>query len=272
MLHGNVLLHDWRVSDVSFYTTELPQYVLIEAMDRARPGGRARGRGDDLHAARAAGSAAGQGERPGRPGAARALLAAGLMLAPQLSATGIVLLSPDHTGTAVPLLVTWLLIDRPGRRWYHPGAGRPAVPVDDGGGHGRAADRHHPAGVVWRWAGLRRADQERAPGRPLVRARPGRGGRGGRRRRLVRAARDRRPGRVPGVAGRGGHGPRPAAARGLGDPAGLPRAVRRECLRFSYFGAARWSRSSSWRCTWPGRSWWPAPSAWPSRGSSASAS
>jgi len=30
MLHGNLLLHNWWVSDVSFYTTELPQYMLIE--------------------------------------------------------------------------------------------------------------------------------------------------------------------------------------------------------------------------------------------------
>ena len=26
VLHGNLLLHSWRVADVSFYTTELPQY------------------------------------------------------------------------------------------------------------------------------------------------------------------------------------------------------------------------------------------------------
>ena len=30
MLHGNLLLHGWWVTDVSFYTTELPQYVLLE--------------------------------------------------------------------------------------------------------------------------------------------------------------------------------------------------------------------------------------------------
>src|SRR5580698_11496072 len=30
MLHGNVLLHGWYLSDVSFYTTELPQYVMLE--------------------------------------------------------------------------------------------------------------------------------------------------------------------------------------------------------------------------------------------------
>jgi hypothetical protein len=32
MLHGNVLLHGWWMSDVSFYTTELPQYALLEGM------------------------------------------------------------------------------------------------------------------------------------------------------------------------------------------------------------------------------------------------
>ncbi|HTP17138.1 MAG TPA: hypothetical protein VMK13_15055, partial [Streptosporangiaceae bacterium] len=29
MLHGNPVLHGWWLSDVSFYTTELPQYVLV---------------------------------------------------------------------------------------------------------------------------------------------------------------------------------------------------------------------------------------------------
>ena len=45
------------------------------------------------------------------------------MLAPQLSATSILLLSPDHTGTAVPLLAIWLLIDRDPEtppRWFVP--------------------------------------------------------------------------------------------------------------------------------------------------------
>jgi hypothetical protein len=30
MLHGNPLLRGWVLSDVSFYTTELPQYMLVE--------------------------------------------------------------------------------------------------------------------------------------------------------------------------------------------------------------------------------------------------
>jgi hypothetical protein len=111
ILHGNLLLRHWWVSDVSFYTTELPQYVLIEVL---------LGLGIQVvHVAAAMtytllvllAALLAKGRAQGRPGLARALLAGGLMVAPQLSATGILLLSPDHTGTAVPLLVIWLLID-----------------------------------------------------------------------------------------------------------------------------------------------------------------
>ena len=112
MLHGNVLLHGWRVSDVSFYTTELPQYVLIESV---------LGLGTwVVHVGAAVtytlivllAAWLAKGTATGRAGWARALLAAGILAAPQLSATQILLLSPDHTGTAVPVLVTWLVIDR----------------------------------------------------------------------------------------------------------------------------------------------------------------
>ena len=147
MLHGNPLLRQWWVSDVSFYTTELPQYMLVEVLTGLGPW--------VVHVAaamtytllvllaavlaRGADSAPSRGDSippdpPGRPpregmakgtarggaGLARALLAAGLMLAPQLSVTSILLLSPDHIGTAVPLLAIWLLIDRAPARWYVP--------------------------------------------------------------------------------------------------------------------------------------------------------
>ena len=32
MLHGNLLLHGWHLSDVSFYPTELPQYAVLEGL------------------------------------------------------------------------------------------------------------------------------------------------------------------------------------------------------------------------------------------------
>ena len=119
MLHGNLLLHDWWVSDVSFYTTELPQYVLIETLTGLGPW--------VVHAAAAMtytllvllAAVLAWGHAAPREGRARALLAAGLMLAPQLSATSILLLSPDHTGTAVPVLAIWLLIDRNPETWPH---------------------------------------------------------------------------------------------------------------------------------------------------------
>ena len=120
MLHGNLLLQNWWVSDVSFYTTELPQYMLIEAPGRLGPW--------VVHAAAAMtftllvllAAALAKGSARGAAGWARAMLTAGLMLSPQLSATSILLLSPDHTGTAVPLLVIWLLIERAKPRWYVP--------------------------------------------------------------------------------------------------------------------------------------------------------
>jgi hypothetical protein len=113
LLHGNPLLHGWWVTDVSFYTTELPQYALIEL---------ARGlTADVIHVAGAmtytllvlTAAFLARGRAVGSEGLTRALLAAGIMLAPQLGpGTQTLVLSPDHTGTSVPILLTFLLIDR----------------------------------------------------------------------------------------------------------------------------------------------------------------
>ncbi|HUY48466.1 MAG TPA: hypothetical protein VMV92_22565 [Streptosporangiaceae bacterium] len=121
MLHGNWLLHGWTLSDVSFYTTELPEYMVVELV---------RGLGPDVvHVAAAftytllvllAGLLA-KGRATGREGLVRILIASGIMLAPQIGAgVFILLLSPDHVGTQVPLLAIWLLLDRAPRRWYVP--------------------------------------------------------------------------------------------------------------------------------------------------------
>ncbi len=37
MLHGNLLLHGWQLADVSFYTTELPEYMLVELVRGLNP-------------------------------------------------------------------------------------------------------------------------------------------------------------------------------------------------------------------------------------------
>jgi len=127
MLHGNPLLRGWWVTDVSFYTTELPQYAVLELVRGLTP--------DVMHVGGAmtytllvlAAAAVAKGRATGRAGLTRALLAAGIMLAPQLGpGTQTLLLSPDHTGTAVPVLLTWLFIDRAppgghgGSRWPVP--------------------------------------------------------------------------------------------------------------------------------------------------------
>jgi hypothetical protein len=122
MLHGNLLLHGWWVSDVSFATTELPQYLLLETVlgPVTSVVNVAAAMSYTLLVLLAALLA--KGRAPGREGACRALLAAGIMVSPQLSATPILLLSPDHTGTGVPMLVGWLVIDRfrPARPWLRP--------------------------------------------------------------------------------------------------------------------------------------------------------
>jgi hypothetical protein len=121
MLHGNPLLRGWWVTDVSFYTTELPQYALLELVRGLTP--------DVMHVGGAmtytllvlAAAFLARGRARGPVGLTRALLAAGLMLAPQLGpGTQTLVLSPDHTGTAVPVLLVWLLIDRWPARWYVP--------------------------------------------------------------------------------------------------------------------------------------------------------
>jgi hypothetical protein len=121
MLHGNLLLHGWTVTDVSFYTTELPEYMILELIRGISPA--------LVHTAAAftytvlvllAGLVA-KGRATGREGVVRALLASGIMLAPQLGTpTFILLLVPDHVGTGIPILLIFLVLDRAPRRWYVP--------------------------------------------------------------------------------------------------------------------------------------------------------
>jgi hypothetical protein len=121
MLHGNLLLHTWWMSDVSFYTTELPEYMLIDAVRGFRP--------DVTHIAAALTYTLvvvltvllARSRASSRDGAARVLIAGVIMLVPQLSVgIFVLLLSVGHIGTAVPILAVWLILDRALRRWYSP--------------------------------------------------------------------------------------------------------------------------------------------------------
>jgi hypothetical protein len=123
MLHGNWLLRGWALGDVTYYTTELPEYALVEIF---------RGLGSaDVHISGAitytllvvlAGLLA-KGAKTGKEGLIRVLIASVIMIAPQSGpGVGILLQEPDHIGTGVPLLLTFLLLDRAPRRWWVPAA------------------------------------------------------------------------------------------------------------------------------------------------------
>ncbi len=121
MLHGNPLLRGWTLTDVSFYTTELPEYMIVEAVRGLHA--------DVLHVSAAIsyallvtlGGLLARGRAKGRRGMLRMLIAAGIMVAPQLGpGVFILVFQPDHVGTQVPLLATWLVLDRAPRRWWTP--------------------------------------------------------------------------------------------------------------------------------------------------------
>jgi len=123
LLHGNWLLRGWTLTDVSFYTTELPEYAAVELARGLNPG--------VAHTAAAltyallvlVAALLARGRATGAQGWARALTAAAIMIAPQLGNGVHVLLGPpDHVGTQVLVLGSFLLLDRAPRRWYTPAA------------------------------------------------------------------------------------------------------------------------------------------------------
>jgi hypothetical protein len=128
LLHGNPLLRGWWTSDVSFYTTELPEYALVVAARGVSP--------DVVHicgaltytlAVALAGLLA-RGRATGPAGLRRAGIAVAVMLAPSvLGGTEVFLENPDHFGTSVPVLLVLLLLewgegrdDVTAPRWYVP--------------------------------------------------------------------------------------------------------------------------------------------------------
>jgi hypothetical protein len=145
MLHGNVLLHGWYLSDVSFYPTELPQYAMLEGLLGLHA--------DIAHIAAAMTYtlavlfavllARGARDRaPSRAAWPRMALTGGLMVAPQLGVgVFVLLLSVGHIGTAVPLMLTWLVIAR-GER----GGGQP--PREQGGSGGGRPPRGYTVPVI----------------------------------------------------------------------------------------------------------------------------
>ena len=119
MMHGNILLHGWFVSDVSFYTFEVPVDGLVAVTRGLGP--------DTAHISAAiiytllvlSAALLARGSARGAEGVIRAVLAAGIMVAPGYNpGTHVLLLAPDHTGIGVPILLTLLFTDRARERWW----------------------------------------------------------------------------------------------------------------------------------------------------------
>src|SRR5215472_5331026 len=102
LLHGHLLLSGWYMSDVSFYPTELPQYALLESflglhMQTAHVAAAMTYTLTFLLAVLLARSGS-----SGRAAWTRTLIAAGIMLAPQLGFGVFALdLSVGHTGSSI---------------------------------------------------------------------------------------------------------------------------------------------------------------------------
>jgi hypothetical protein len=132
MLHGNVTLSGWNVSDVPFITTELPQIAVLVGIFGLRLGTAHIAAAMTYTLVVAVGMLLAKGRARGWAAVARMALALAIMLAPQPGVGIFVMIfSVGHIGTAVPVMLTWLVIDRlwpPGRttaadlrrRWYVP--------------------------------------------------------------------------------------------------------------------------------------------------------
>jgi hypothetical protein len=133
MLHGNFFLSGWNTSDVPFITTELPEIAVLVGLF-----------GLHLNTAHIAAALTytiviavamllAKGSARGPQAITRMALVLAIMLAPQPGIGVFVLVfSVGHIGTAAPVMLTWLVLDRFGlttragivptlrQRWYIP--------------------------------------------------------------------------------------------------------------------------------------------------------
>jgi len=123
LLHGNVLLHGWLAGDVTFYTFELPVFALAEVFLGLHVAAvHAAMALIDLIVAACAAAVAVTGSR-GIARVGRAVVVVAVIGAPELvpAHRWLAIGLPDHTGTAVFLLLACLLVDRAlSWRWMAP--------------------------------------------------------------------------------------------------------------------------------------------------------
>jgi hypothetical protein len=133
MLHGNVYLSGWHVSDVPFITTELPEITLLVWMFGLHLNTAHIAAAVTYTAVIAIAMLLAKGRSHGPRAITRMALVLAIMLAPQPGVGVFVLVfSVGHIGTSAPVMLTWLVLDRFGltrrdgtiptlrQRWYIP--------------------------------------------------------------------------------------------------------------------------------------------------------
>jgi hypothetical protein len=120
LVHGHILLHGWHIGDASFYFFELPLNGITELIV---------GLGDlAAHLASAltylivaaCAAALAVAASTGAARAVRCAVVVTVLAVPLLAAPNVLVLleEPDHVGTSVFILVSFLLVNRAPSRWY----------------------------------------------------------------------------------------------------------------------------------------------------------
>jgi hypothetical protein len=119
--HGNPILRGWWLSDECFYGIDLPVQAVTEMVVGLRPGAVHVYAAVDYTVVVLLAALLARGRARGREGIVRALLTAGIMLAPStVLGSRILLQGPDHVGTQIAVLATFLVLDRAPQRWWAP--------------------------------------------------------------------------------------------------------------------------------------------------------
>jgi hypothetical protein len=133
MLHGNVYLTGWNTSDVPFITTELPEIAVLVWLFGLHLNTAHIAAAFTYTVVIAVAMLLAKGRSHGPQAIMRMALVLAIMLAPQPGIGVFVLVfSVGHIGTAAPVMLTWLVLDRFGlttraglvptlrQRWYIP--------------------------------------------------------------------------------------------------------------------------------------------------------
>ena len=119
--HGNPILRGWWLSDECFYAIDLPMNAVVQMVVGLRPVPVHIYAAVDYVLVLLLAALLARGRARGRQGIVRMLLTVGIMLAPSTElGSRILLQGPDHVGTQIAVLATFLVIDRAPQRWWAP--------------------------------------------------------------------------------------------------------------------------------------------------------